>query len=120
MVRPSDLQTPKRIGFIQCVGSRTDNRGNPYCSNVCCMNTIKNSLLIHEHYPDAKIYVFYMSLRAFGKGFEDLLRRSKESGVYYLRGLPGEVREDPTTKDLRVRVETTTTTQVEQYDMDMS
>ena len=119
LVRPSDQKTPKRIGFIQCVGSRTDNRGNPYCSNVCCMNTIKNSLLIHEHYPDAEIYVFYMSLRAFGKGFEDLLRRSKESGVYYIRGLPGEVREDPRTKDLRVRVENTTTTQVEQYDLDM-
>jgi len=119
LVRPSDYHTPKRIGFIQCVGSRTENRGNPYCSNVCCMNTIKDSLLINEHYPDSEIHVFYIDIRAYGKGFEDLFRRSKEAGVHYVRGLPGEVIEDPSTKNLRVRVENTTTSKVEEYDLDM-
>ncbi|MCJ7514851.1 MAG: CoB-CoM heterodisulfide reductase HdrA2 [Dehalococcoidia bacterium] len=119
LVRPSDHKTPKRIGFIQCVGSRTENRGNPYCSNVCCMNTVKDSLLIKEHDPDAEIFVFYMDLRAFGKGFEDLLRRSRDAGVRYIRGLPGEIREDPVTKNLLVKVENTTTARVEQYDLDM-
>ncbi len=117
--RPSDHQTPKRIGFIQCVGSRTENRGNPYCSNVCCMNTVKDSLLIKEHHPDAEIYVFYIDIRAFGKGFEDLFRRSKEEGVHYIRGLPGEITEDPTTKNLRIRVENTTAARVEEYELDM-
>ena len=119
LVRPSDRQTPKRIGFIQCVGSRTDNRGHPYCSNVCCMNTIKDSLLIKEHHPDAEIYVFYMDIRAFGKGFEDLYRRSKEEGVHYIRGLPGEVTEDPETGNLRLKVENTTAGRVEEYELDM-
>jgi heterodisulfide reductase subunit A len=119
LVRPSDHKTPKRIGFIQCVGSRTENRGNPYCSNVCCMNTVKDSLLIKEHDPDAEIFVFYMDLRAFGKGFEDLLRRSRDAGVRYIRGLPGEIREDPVTKNLLVKVENTTTSRVEQYELDM-
>lgn len=119
VVRPSDLQTPKRIGFIQCVGSRTENRGNPYCSNVCCMNTIKDSLLINEHYPDTEVYVFYLDIRAYGKGFEDLYRRSKETGVHYIRGLPGEVIENPETKNLKVRVENTTTSRVEEYELDM-
>ncbi|MGB2799754.1 MAG: CoB-CoM heterodisulfide reductase HdrA2 [Dehalococcoidia bacterium] len=119
LVRPSDHQTPKRIGFIQCVGSRTENRGNPYCSNVCCMNTIKDSLLIKEHYPDAEIYVFYIDIRAFGKGFEDLFRRSKEEGVHYIRGLPGEVTEDPATGNLRLKVENTTAARIEEYDLDM-
>ncbi len=119
LIRPSDRQTPKRIGFIQCVGSRTENRGNPYCSNVCCMNTIKDSLLINEHYPDTEIYVFYMDIRAYGKGFEDLFRRSREAGVHYIRGLPGEVIEDPATRNLRVRVENTTTSTVEEYELDM-
>ena len=119
LVRPSDLQPPKRIGFIQCVGSRTENRGNPYCSNVCCMNTIKDSLLINEHYPDTEVYVFYMDIRAYGKGFEDLFRRSKEVGVRYIRGLPGEVTEDPETKNLRLRVENTTTSRVEEHELDM-
>lgn len=119
MARPSDLNIPKRIGFIQCVGSRTDNRGNPYCSNVCCMNTVKDSLLINEHHPETEIYVFYTDLRAFGKGFEDLLRRSREAGVHYVRGFPGEVTEDPDTKNLLLKVENTTTARVEEYELDM-
>jgi heterodisulfide reductase subunit A len=119
LVRPSDRQTPKRIGFIQCVGSRTENRGNPYCSNVCCMNTIKDSLLIKEHHPETEIHVFYMDIRAFGKGFEDLFKRSKEEGVHYIRGLPGEITEDPDTRNLRLKVENTTLARVEEYELDM-
>ncbi|MEE8469752.1 MAG: CoB--CoM heterodisulfide reductase iron-sulfur subunit A family protein, partial [Dehalococcoidia bacterium] len=119
LVRPSDHQTPKRIGFIQCVGSRTENRGNTYCSNVCCMNTVKDSLLIKEHHPDTEIHVFYMDIRAFGKGFEDLLRRSKEEGVHYIRGLPGEITEDPATGNLRLKVENTTAARVEEHELDM-
>jgi heterodisulfide reductase subunit A2 len=119
LVRPTDHTTPKRIGFIQCIGSRTDNRGNPYCSNVCCMNTVKDSLLILEHYPDTEIYVFYMDIRAFGKGFEDLLRRSKEGGVHYIRGFPGEIKEDSLTHNLTIKVENTTSSKVEEYPLDM-
>ena len=119
LVRPSDYTVPKRIGFIQCVGSRTDNRGNPYCSNVCCMNTVKDSLLILEHYPETEIYVFYMDLRAFGKGFEDLLRRSKEAGVHYVRGLPGEITEDSKTRNLILKVENTTISRLEEYKLDV-
>jgi heterodisulfide reductase subunit A len=119
LMRPSDHRTPQRIGFIQCVGSRTENRGNPYCSNVCCMNTVKDTLLIKEHYPDTEVYVFYMDLRAFGKGFEELLRRSKEAGVRYIRGLPGEIVEDPATRSLRLKAENTTTACVEDYELDM-
>jgi heterodisulfide reductase subunit A len=119
LICPSDRTIPKRIGFIQCLGSRTDNRGNPYCSNVCCMNTIKDSLLILEHYPETEIFVFYTDIRAFGKGFEDLLRRSKESGVHYIRGLPGEIIEIPSSKKLIVKVENTTASRLEEYKLDM-
>ena len=53
LIRPTDRRTPQRIGFVQCVGSRSlDGRGNPYCSNICCMNTVKDSLLLKDHYPD--------------------------------------------------------------------
>jgi len=83
------------------------------------MNTVKDSLLINEHHPGTEIYVFYTDLRAFGKGFEDLLRRSREAGVHYIRGLPGEVTEDPETKNLRLKVENTTTAKVEEYELDM-
>jgi heterodisulfide reductase subunit A len=83
------------------------------------MNTIKDSLLIHEHYPDVEMYVYYMDIRAYGKGFEDLFRRSKEAGVRYIRGLPGDVTEDPATKNLIVRVENTTTSKIEEHNLDL-
>jgi heterodisulfide reductase subunit A len=124
-VRPSDRRTPKRIGFIQCVGSRTVSmdgdlsRGRPYCSNICCMNTVKDSLLLKDHYPETDISVFYMDIRAFGKGFEDLYRRSKEAGVRYIRGFPGEVLEDSATGNLLLTVENTTAGRMEQHELDM-
>jgi len=119
--RPGDLKCPKRIGFIQCVGSRTQdpNRGNPYCSNICCMNTIKAAQYLKDNYPEIESTVFYMDLRASGKGFEELLMRSKGSGVRYIRGLPGEVFEDSATGNLRVTVENTTANRLEEYEFDM-
>ncbi len=118
-IRPSDRQRPKRIGFIQCVGSRSAKRGNPYCSNICCMNTVKDCLLLKDHYPDTDCTVFYMDIRAFGKSFEDFYMRSKEEGVKYLRGLPGEIEEDPATRNLRVVVENTNGGGVDFHEFDM-
>ncbi len=129
-VRPTDLKRPQRIGFIQCIGSRTlpvpgaspageNGRGHPYCSNICCMNTVKDSLLLLDHYPDSDITVYYMDIRAFGKGFEDLYRRSKEAGVKYIRGLPGQILEDPATRNLRLTVENTMTGKLETHEQEM-
>jgi heterodisulfide reductase subunit A len=117
--RPTDGRVPERIGFIQCVGSRAQRRGNPYCSNICCMNTVKDSLLLRDHYPGIDITVFYLDMRAFGKGFEDLYKRSKEAGVRYVRGLPGEVKENPETRNLLVTVENTTAGRLEEHELDM-
>ncbi len=99
LIRPSDVQIPESVAFVQCVGSRSDN-GNLYCSNVCCMNTIKDALLIKEHWPDTKIYVYYVDIRAFGKGFEDLYKRARNGGVLFVRGLPTEIAESKKTHDL--------------------
>jgi heterodisulfide reductase subunit A len=117
--RPTDGRVPERIGFIQCVGSRAERRGNPYCSNICCMNTVKDSLLLRDHYPEVDITVFYLDMRAFGKGFEDLYKRSKDAGVRYVRGLPGEVKEDAETRNLLVTVENTTAGRLEEHELDM-
>jgi len=118
LIRPTDRKRPLSIGFIQCVGSRSARKGSEYCSNVCCMNTIKSTLVLKEHYPDIDIKVFYIDIRAFGKGFEDLYKRSRRLGVQYLRGLPGTVEQ---TKDqsLRVAVENTVTGSLESYNLDM-
>jgi len=118
-VRPSDSERPKRIGFIQCVGSRNPKIGRPYCSNICCMNTIKDTLLLADHYPDTENFVFYQDIRAFGKSFEDMFQRSKEAGTRYIRGLPGDIEEDPETGNLRVVVENTTAGALEWHELDM-
>ena len=119
VVRLTDRKPPKSVAFIQCVGSRSQRRGEPYCSNVCCMETVKNTLLLKEHDPDLDVKVFYIDMRAFGKGFEDLFRRSKGAGVRYIRGLPGSVREDPKSKDLILTVENTATNQLEKHRAEM-
>jgi len=119
LIRPTDRKVPKSIGFIQCVGSRCDQRGKPYCSNICCMNTIKDTLLLKEYYHDIDCKVFYMDIRAFGKGFEDFYRRSKALGVEFIRGIPGDVKENPITKNLIVTVENTTDSSISKYELDM-
>jgi heterodisulfide reductase subunit A len=107
LLRPSDGEIPKRVAFIQCVGSRSDRNGRLYCSNVCCMNTIKDSLLIKEHWPETEIYVFYIDIRAYGKGFEDLYKRARKEGVVFIRGLPSEIKENRKTRDLWLAGENT-------------
>jgi len=104
LVRPSDMEQPKRVAFIQCVGSR-DQRFNAYCSNFCCLETIKSTLLIKEHWPETEITVFYIDIRAFGKGFEELYHRAREEGVRFIRGRPSQIQEEPETHNLRVFVE---------------
>ncbi|MBT8373554.1 MAG: hydrogenase iron-sulfur subunit, partial [Deltaproteobacteria bacterium] len=96
-----------------------NKEANPYCSNICCMNTIKDTLMLKEHYPEMEVKVFYIDIRAFGKGFEDLFQRSKGKGVKYIRGLPGDVQEDPQSKDLILFTENTSTDQLEKHRAEM-
>jgi heterodisulfide reductase subunit A len=79
------------VVFIQCVGSRDKQVGNPYCSRVCCMYTAKQAHLVHERLPDAFVTVLYMDIRAFGKGFEEFYDRVREEGALYRRGNPSEI-----------------------------
>ncbi len=119
LIRPSDLQVPNSVAFIQCIGSRSNKSGHLYCSAVCCMNTIKDSLLIKEHWPDTKIYVFYVDMRAYGKGFEDLYKRARKEGVLFIRGLPAEIVEDRKTRNLRLRGENTLSRELYNIDVGM-
>jgi heterodisulfide reductase subunit A len=122
LVRPADMKTPKTISFVQCVGSRSvGERGYPYCSYFCCMNTIKNSLLAKVHEPDIeKIYIFYNDIRAFGKGYEELYLRAKEDkDVIFYKGKPAKIEEDPKTKDLWIYIENTDTKAVEKIRSDI-
>jgi len=89
-----EKEEPLRFAFIQCVGSRNMRRDINYCSRICCMNTIKDALVLKEHYPDSEIVVFYIDIRAFGKGFEEFYNRSLDKGVKYIKGKPSKVIED--------------------------
>jgi heterodisulfide reductase subunit A len=120
LIRPSDKQIPKRVAFVQCVGSRSEKSGRLYCSNVCCMNTIKDSLLIKEHWPDTEIYVFYVDIRAYGKGFEDLYKRARNAGVVFIRGLPAEIIEDRKTHNVWLIGENTLRKEVYRMKADMA
>jgi len=84
-------QKPKEVVFIQCVGSRDKTVGNEHCSRVCCMYTAKHAHLVREKLPEAKVTVFYIDVRAFGKGFEEFYDRVKGEGVYYRRGNVSEI-----------------------------
>ncbi len=103
-LRPSDLAHPKKVAFIQCVGSRNVHY-NTYCSNICCMETIKDTLLIKDHYPDVEISVFYIDIRAFGKGFEDLYLRSRLAGTKFVNARPSALFENPINKNVSIESE---------------
>jgi heterodisulfide reductase subunit A len=84
-------QEPRDVVFIHCVGSRDKNLGNEYCSRVCCMYTAKQAHLVKEKLPKANITVFYMDVRAYGKGFEEFYDRVRMEGARYRRGNPSEI-----------------------------
>ncbi len=119
VIRLTDSRVPKSVAFIQCVGSRSQRRGRPYCSNICCMNTVKSTIMLKEHYPEMDIEVFYIDIRAFGKGSEDLFRRSKGMGVRYIRGLPGDIKQDAASGNLVLTVENTATNKLDTHRAEM-
>ena len=86
VLRPSDGDMPKRVAFLQCVGSRDARVGNPYCSGVCCMYAIKEAVIAQEHNPGLEASVFFMDIRAFGKEFDDYYTRAEhEHGIKFIQ-----------------------------------
>ena len=91
----SRIEEPKRIGFVHCVGSRDVKVNNTYCSKVCCATALKQACEIKEEFPEADVYSFYMDLRMFGKGYEDLyLKAQKDFDIKCVRGRVCEVSEN--------------------------
>jgi heterodisulfide reductase subunit A len=107
LLRPTDGKEPKNVAMIQCVGSRDEN-SNGYCSAVCCMYALKHAQIIKEMVlPDTEIYICYIDMRTTGKGFEEYYRHTREIGVNFIRGRPGEIIENTHTKKLILKVEDT-------------
>ena len=95
VIKPSDHKSPKRVGFLQCVGSRDFHEGtHKYCSRVCCMYAMKQARQYKEKYPDSEVYIFYIDIRAFGKGYEEFYEiAAREYGINFVRGRIGDVYE---------------------------
>ncbi len=118
ILRPSDGKTPKRLAFIQCVGSRDSGCSNDYCSSVCCMAATKEAILAKEHEPDLDVTIFFLDLRAFGKDFDRYYERAKKMGIKYVRSFISRTYELPDTKSLALTHFGSDLKQVtEEYDM---
>lgn len=119
VIRQSDGKRPKRIAFIQCVGSR-DKQHYPYCCNFGCMYTLKHTVQLKEKYKeDVEVYVFYIDIRSPGKGYEEFYDRARENGVNFIRGRVSRIDEDPTTHNLMVHGEDTLLGQPIEVEADM-
>lgn len=117
--KPSDGQEPKTLAFIQCVGSR-DVRNMKYCSAVCCMHATKEAILAHEHYPELTSTIFFMDMRAVGKGFQEYIERAKnEYAVEYIRARPGMITENEETLNPVIHYEDTNTRELKSREFDM-
>ncbi|MBN1537237.1 MAG: FAD-dependent oxidoreductase [Anaerolineales bacterium] len=103
VVRPSDQAHPRKIAWIQCVGSRDIRCGQGYCSSVCCMYATKEAVIAREHDSSIEPTIFYMDIRAFGKGFDAYIDRAEnEQGVRYIRSMVSAVKDIPESHNLRL------------------
>ncbi len=101
--RASDGRHPKKIAFIQCVGSR--DQEHEYCSSVCCTYANKQAMLTIDHEPDCRPEIFLMDMRAQGKGFDAFYQRALAKGVSFIRSRPSYIKEDPLSNDLLINWE---------------
>ncbi len=106
VLRPSDQKHPKKIAFLQCVGSRNPAIDRNYCSAACCMYAIKEAIMVKEHDPTVDVYIYYMDIRAFGKGFEEFYKRAiNEFNINFVKSRISEVQENAQNHNLIIKYE---------------
>ncbi|MFX0187386.1 MAG: FAD-dependent oxidoreductase [Candidatus Hodarchaeota archaeon] len=119
LLRPSDQKHAHEIAFIGCVGSRNESLCS-YCSKFCCMYMAKEGVVTREHSPDTNVTIFFNDTRVIGKNQEEFIERAKdEYELKYYHGIPGDVREDPETRDLLVKHANLDTGEVETSRFDL-
>lgn len=91
VIRPGDGKVPDRIAYVLCTGSRDISVGNPICSQICCMYSIKQAQLLMGALPMADVTIYYINIRAFGKGFEEFYEQAKGMGVNFIKGKVGKI-----------------------------
>jgi heterodisulfide reductase subunit A len=119
IIRKSDNNHPKSIAFIQCVCSR-DTLTNFYCSAFCCMGSVKEAILAKEHLPGVDCTIYYMDIRAFGKGYQEFYDRAKEEfDIKFIKGRPAKIEEDSSSKNLILWYEDTEAGTMNKVDTEM-
>ena len=93
ILRPGDGKVPDRIAYVLCTGSRDNTVGNPICSQICCMYSMKQAQLLMGALPMADITIYYINIRSFGKGFEEFYQQAKGMGVNFVKGKIGKITE---------------------------
>jgi len=116
---PPPRDVGKRVGFIQCVGSRDEQTGREYCSRVCCMYAVKLASLLKQARPNTDIYIFYTDMRAFGKGYEEYYKKAQTMGIKFIRGKVAELEENPENKKILIKVEDTLSRQIIESEFDL-
>ena len=117
VLRPSDGHHPERIAFIQCVGSRDLSCDAEYCSSICCMYSTKEAIIAREHDSRIEPTIFYIDMRAFGKGFDRYVESAKAQGIRYERAMVSAVKENPANGNLRLEYWQGGEIVVEEFDM---
>ena len=120
VLRVSDKKIPRRVAMIQCVGSRSmHENANAYCSSVCCNLALKNAQLLKQEIDGVDVIIFYMDMRCWDKLNEEYYRRIREKGVLFVRGIPGDVKEEPKTGNILLTFENTLEGTVQEISVDM-
>jgi len=118
VIRPSDGEAPKSFAFIQCAGSRDKNH-LPFCSGVCCLASMKQATYIREQYPDVKIYIFFIDIRATDKLEDFYTRVGADENIEFFKGKVAKITQEGSGKSLVLRVEDTTAEKVREITVDM-
>ena len=92
-MRPSDGKVPANVAFVLCTGSRDEQVGNRLCSRVCCMYSMKQAQLLTGALPLADVTIYYLDIRAFGKGYEEFFQQTKGMGIYFTKGKVARIEE---------------------------
>jgi len=106
IIRPSDGEAPKTVAFVQCAGSRDENH-LPYCSGICCLASMKHANYVRDQYPDAKVYNFFIDIRATDKLEDFYVKTNQDENIQFFKGKVAKITQGENGKELVLRVEDT-------------
>jgi quinone-modifying oxidoreductase subunit QmoA len=118
IVRPSDGEAPRTVAFVQCAGSRDENH-LPFCSGICCLASMKQATYIREQYPDAIIYICYIDIRATDRLEAFYTSVKEDENIRFLKGKVAKITQHDDGKSLVIRVEDTTTEELQELPVDL-